>query len=295
MHPIRFGIIGNMGPEADELFQRHLRTAMNIRRDQDALPMVVVKNPAIPDRTQAIVERGPSPVEESISSCRLLEACGVRFAVMPCNTAHHFRNELQRQTSVYLVDMLAIVLDHINALYAGMPIGLLATNGTVRAGLYQRYAARYGISLLTLPQDLQERWVHAAIYGSLTERQSADGGELRQSNGIKSGCYDEPIALLSHALHFMQDRGVTIVILGCTELPLVEQPLKSRFPGMTFIDPMQVTAAFICKLYRAAVQWRDEYLGAVPAIYNPQDIQTWTEMVAYIAAETKQEALASCV
>jgi aspartate racemase len=289
MHPIRFGIIGNMGPEADELFQRHLRLAMGGRRDQDALPQIVVKNPAIPDRTEAIAGRGPSPVDEMLASCRLLEACDVRFAVMPCNTAHYFLPELQRQTSVFLVDMLAVTSEHLHTHHAGTPIGLLATHGTVQSGLYQGYASQYGPSLLTLPQDLQETCVHAAIYGSLMEPPDAlpGGGRqgLRQANGLKSGCYGLPVRELTQALHFMQSQGAATVILGCTELPLVQKPLQKRFPAMTFVDPMEITAAHVCRLYKDAVHWRAAHPDAATVIQNPRQIKTRQEIIEYIAGK----------
>ena len=58
------GIIGNVGPEADELLQRLIRleaTAHGAKKDQDYLPMIVVKNPEITDGTLAIFEGGRSP------------------------------------------------------------------------------------------------------------------------------------------------------------------------------------------------------------------------------------------
>jgi aspartate/glutamate racemase len=42
---IFFGVVGNMGPEADEYFQRCIRQEMHLQKDQDALPLVISKKP----------------------------------------------------------------------------------------------------------------------------------------------------------------------------------------------------------------------------------------------------------
>src|ERR1700747_2445684 len=80
------GIIGNVGPEADELLQRLIRleaTAHGAKKDQDYLPMIVVKNPEITDRTLAIFEGGKSPVVGIVKSCQILESCGSYLAALP--------------------------------------------------------------------------------------------------------------------------------------------------------------------------------------------------------------------
>ncbi len=43
MKRITLGVVGNMGPEADELFQARVRRAAAAERDQDAVQMIVVK------------------------------------------------------------------------------------------------------------------------------------------------------------------------------------------------------------------------------------------------------------
>jgi hypothetical protein len=71
------GIVGNVGPEADELLQQLIRleaTAHGAEKDQDYLPMIVVKNPEITDRTLAIFEGGRSP---ALRICRVMQNSGV--------------------------------------------------------------------------------------------------------------------------------------------------------------------------------------------------------------------------
>lgn len=244
MVSIKFGIIGNMGPEADELFQKHIRTHSNAKCDQEHLFVAVVKNPNIPDRTEAIIGKGKSPVEQIIYSVKNLEAMGVQFAVMPCNTAHHFRDEVQKATSIYIVDMLDTVMSNRKSQYCKeQEIGLLATTGTIVSGIYDKYASKYGLDLIKPSEESQERNVHAAIYGSKNTE-----SDIRNSTGIKSGIYDDNAVLLSQAI---KDMGSPcVVILGCTELPLVKEQLQELLPEITFVDPMEVTAKRVVDIYK---------------------------------------------
>ena len=69
-----FGVIGNMGPEADAKFQDLVRIATieaGAKKDQEHIPMIVVKNPRIPDRSEAINEGGTSPVIEIVKSAKV--------------------------------------------------------------------------------------------------------------------------------------------------------------------------------------------------------------------------------
>ncbi|GAM55109.1 aspartate racemase [Vibrio ishigakensis] len=113
MKKILFGVMGNMGPEADALFQDIVakkEIEHGALKDQDHMGMLVVKNPDIPDRSEAINEGGQDPVPEMVKSAKMLERNNAMFAVMTCNTAHYFREQVQKQTRTYIVDMLKLRL-----------------------------------------------------------------------------------------------------------------------------------------------------------------------------------------
>ena len=55
------GILGGMGPAATvDLLDKIVR-AVKVNRDQDHPRIIMDNNPKIPDRTTAILEKGPSP------------------------------------------------------------------------------------------------------------------------------------------------------------------------------------------------------------------------------------------
>ncbi|WP_144210802.1 aspartate/glutamate racemase family protein [Shewanella donghaensis] len=292
MKNIIFGVIGNMGPEADTLFQHIVineEISKGVLKDQDHMGMVVVKNPDIPDRSEAINEGGTDPVPEILASVKLLERNNVQFAVMTCNTAHFFRERVQEQTDVYLVDMLKATTDLIKANNPKAVVGVLCTTGTYNSGIYDTYLKQADIKFFKPDQETQERDVHSAIYGEKTGKKTPSGLDIRAPHGIKSGTLEQNVPLLAEVIQKLKDQGVNTIVLGCTELPLVRNLLENSFTDMSFIDPMEAVAARVVSLYKRA---QDKYsensaknLGSSLTVHQ---LDTDDKAVEYIAAKASK-------
>lgn len=87
-----------------------------------------------------------------------------------------------------------------------LTVGLLATSGTIGSGVYHEAAAGRALDLI-VPDARHQQYVMEAIYGE---------------RGVKAGYVDGPCkeALLRALAHLAQ-RATTVVVLGCTELPLI--------------------------------------------------------------------------
>ncbi|GEM79630.1 aspartate/glutamate racemase family protein [Vibrio superstes] len=284
MKKILFGVIGNMGPEADALFQDIVaKKEMDhgALKDQDHMGMLVVKNPDIPDRSEAINEGGQDPVRELLKSAQLLERNNVRFAVMTCNTAHYFRERVQQCTGVYMVDMLKTTVDLIKEQNPEAIVGILCTNGTYNSGIYDQYLNDAHLVYVKPDSYAQEHYVHSAIYGEVTGEKTPCGQDIRIKNGIKSGEFERNAVLLGKALQPLVDKGVTSVILGCTELPLVRKFLQTQFPDVHFIDPMEAVANRVVRIYKKAEQLMEE--NYIPKVgMKPETMTTDEEIINYI-------------
>ncbi|MDR9829724.1 amino acid racemase [Vibrio sp. FNV 38] len=284
MKKVRFGVIGNMGPEADALFQDIVakkEIEHGALKDQDHMGMIVVKNPDIPDRSEAINEGGKDPVAEMVNSASILEQVNVQFAVMTCNTAHFFRERVQEQTNVYIVDMLKTTVDLIKEDDPEAVVGILCTNGTYNSGIYDTYLDSANLVFVKPEGYEQEHYVHSAIYGEATGEKTECGQAIRETNGIKSGEFTNNANLLAKAIEKLQLKQVTTIILGCTELPLVRDILEERFPHITFIDPMEAVADRVVTLYQRAQTLvnNGEHGGA---IQSALDVHSDDEIVNYI-------------
>lgn len=216
------GILGGMGPEATaELFLRIIR-ATPAEKDQDHLRIIIDNNPQIPDRTAAIIGKGPSPLPELVSTGLNLERAGVEFIIIPCNTAHYYYDSLIKELSVPVLNMIRLTAERVSRLYPGAGnLGLLATDGTIMSGIYSTEMKQFGLNVL-VPSGEDQRKVMEAIYRYIKTGNLAEGRKIILDIGRK-----------------LIDSGADLLICGCTEVSLV---LKNEDLQRPVIDPLQILA-----------------------------------------------------
>ena len=128
--------------------------------------------------------------------------------------------------------MISLTVDYAAA-HGLDTLGILSTEGTYRARLYDRAAAPYGIRVL-YPGENARTAIQNCIYAFLKQGRS-DGGAA-----IRTACAD------------LGARGCPTVVLGCTELSLPAAlprvPLSYRrthpiaFLPQAIIDPLEILA-----------------------------------------------------
>jgi aspartate racemase len=223
------GIIGGMGPEATASFYMKIVKKTRARKDQEHFRVIIDSNVKIPDRTEAILWGGESPVQAMIETAKNLERLGVDVACMPCMTAHYYIEHVQNSVSYPILNAFIEVRKHIANQYPKVQnIGVLATSGTIKSGLFETYLD--GINIVYPNPTSQTEKVMEAIYGT---------------DGIKSGNLGgKPLKLLKEAGEELIENGADLVILGCTEIGLA---LKERHLQKPLIDPMEVIANVLVK------------------------------------------------
>lgn len=205
------GIIGGMGPLATaDLFQK-IVTNTAAADDREHIHTYIDCNTEIPDRTEAILHGGESPLPQLIRSAGKLEQMGADLLALPCNTSHYFYDQLCAAVHVPVLHMLRITAQHLRD--RGMDaVGVLATDGTIQTGIYHRTLAEYGIRTLE-PEPEDQRYVMNLVY-----------------KGVKAGNAAFNLAPLDGVVDRLRMRGGQAVVLGCTELPMV-------FAGKRFACP----------------------------------------------------------
>jgi aspartate racemase len=197
-----------MGPEATlDLFGKILKLT-SARTEQEHLRILIDNNPKIPSRTLAIQGKGPSPVAELRRSAQALERAGADFIVIPCVTAHHFHARVCRATRIPVVHLVREVASYLRARYPAVrTVGLLATTGTLEAGLFQEAFSGTRVTVLTPSVGSQKQRVMHAIFAK---------------RGVKAvGPTPWSKALIVDAANVLITRGAQLIIAGCTEIPLV--------------------------------------------------------------------------
>lgn len=188
------GVLGGMGPEATIDFMARIVTHTEASSDQDHLHLIVDQNPAVPSRQDALLGKGEDPGPAMAAMAKRLEAAGADFLVIPCNTAHAWQ---QAVTDAVEVPLLSIVDATMAACAGEEPIGLLATEGCLKAGVYDTDSA-------VLPDDDQQARIMDLV------------------NAVKAGDRSEEVrAEMREIATSLVDRGAKVIVAACTEIPLV--------------------------------------------------------------------------
>jgi aspartate racemase len=238
--PFKLGVVGGVGPLATVDFMGKVVRLTEAGRDQDNIKMIVEQNPQIPDRTEHLVHSGTDPTIALFATCKKLEAAEADLIAIPCNTAHAFVDRMQPHLRVPVLNMLDETMAQVAGLYPGQLVGLLATSGTVASGVYSEAAKRAGVQMI-VPDKANQALVMEAIYGA---------------TGVKAGftagqCRDDLVKAIVH----LAQRGAGVVVLGCTELPMLflqTNDFDARGTMIALLDPTMLLAAACVRHAQAA-------------------------------------------
>ena len=229
--PFKIGVVGGVGPAATVDFLDKLVRNTPAGADQEHFKVVVEMNPQIPDRTAHLIGEGVDPTLSLYAACKRLEDDGASLITIPCNTAHAFVGRIQPALSIPIVNMLQETVAFVRQHYPQYRrIGLLATRGTIRSRVYHAIVEAAGLELL-VPDEAEQARVMNAIYGE---------------KGVKAGftegeCRDDLLQALAHLV----GRGAEVVLLGCTELPLLLAQDEAFVVGdarVVLLDPTEILA-----------------------------------------------------
>lgn len=199
------GVIGGMGPMATSVFFERVIKRTVATCDQDHVDMIILNHASMPDRTLAIATGQHQIFLRAIEDdLKKMASCGAKHIAIPCNTSHFFYDQLKEMTTIPIIHMVEETVLKLKAQgLEGHKIGVLATDGTIRAGVYKRYLEKHHM-VCVAPDATHQMMVMQTIYG------------------IKSG--EKPSMFeIEHLIHHMvKVEGCSRVILACTELSLLD-------------------------------------------------------------------------
>ncbi|WP_454805287.1 amino acid racemase [Paraburkholderia fungorum] len=227
----KVGVLGGVGPAATVDFMAKLVRNTPAARDQDHIKVMVEQNPQIPDRTEALLGGGDDPTLALYAACKTLEEGGADLIAIPCNTAHAFVERIQPSLTIPIVNMLTCTADYLREAFPGVrEVGVLATSGTLASRVYETALAARGFVQIAPAEAAQARLMNA-IYGPCGAKAGYLSGE----------CDDD----LAAAVDDLVAQGVQVIVLGCTELPLLLRGSTLARPGrpvVRLVDPTDVLA-----------------------------------------------------
>lgn len=148
------GVLGGMGPLATADFLKIMAEKAPAECDQDHPRTIVYEYTATPDRTTYLLGKGPDPRPFLREGLETLIKWGADYLCVTCNTVHFFIDEFRSELSRPVVH---IIEETVRKAATLSPSGawLTATLGTMKTGLYQKYAKQSGYNFDTPSPELQ--------------------------------------------------------------------------------------------------------------------------------------------
>lgn len=216
----KLGVLGGMGPQATQVFYQYVLDRTEASCDQEHLPALILSDTGVPDRTASILTGNTEPMyQRLLADARLLEECGCTVIAIPCNTSHYFVDRIQQEIGIPILHMIRETARLLVSQGRKRP-GILATDGTIQTGLYQREFAALGLEPLA-PGPEAQRQIMSLIYDDIKAGKPGDPEKF-------AAAHQDLIA-----------QGCDCAILACTELSVfaTQHPLSTFF-----IDAMAVLA-----------------------------------------------------
>ena len=233
------GILGGMGTQAGLDFCNKLAILNRGKIDQEYPLFLLYNKSNIPGRPESIgVQTGNFSNKKSqkkykavlnslLKGCKMLEKNKCKFIVIPCNTAHYWYDDLKKKISIPIINMPREVFKQTKKTNKkNSKIGLLATEGTLKTGVYNKIFDKDYI-LIFPSKNLQKKCVNKAI------------------KFVKMGKVKFAEKAIKPAINYLLKQKCKKIILGCTELPIAIfafKSFKNIKSSKVFLDPNLILA-----------------------------------------------------
>ncbi len=228
------GILGGMGTQAGLDFCSKLAKLNRGKADQKYPLFILYNKSTIPDRKQNL-KKYNKVLKSLIEGCRFLQKSKCKFISIPCNTAHYWYKDLKKNIKIPILNMPEIVYSNAkNNLKRNSKIGLLATEATIKTGIYSHYFNKKFL-LISPNTSLQQRSVNKSI------------------KLVKMGKTKEAERAIKPAVNYLLKKKCKKIILGCTELPIAifaYKSFKKAKLSKIFMDPNLILAEASMKKYK---------------------------------------------
>ena len=230
------GILGGMGSFATlDIFKR-LLALFPAEKEWDRPRIVIDNNCTMPSRVVAALYGTDREklVEQMSSSVKTLIEAGCTHIFFACNTSHIFLDNVYKAVPeakgkiINIIECLAQDLSTRNP--PAKTAALVATEGTIETGIYQRVFKNYGIEIESPSPD---------SFSAMRELIEA----------VKTNCLTNEHCQKFLALIKMFKN--TRLILGCTEFPVLYSAFKSEIDGsgLEIFDPLESTIQYLYKTF----------------------------------------------
>jgi aspartate racemase len=219
------GILAGMGPRSTAPFIDLVVTQCQVQygaKLDEEFPHMMIYSLPTPFHVDRPIDHENMKLVVKMGLKRL-EAAGVNFIAIPCNTVHAYFCDLESSVGVKLLN---IIEESMREIRDGRKIALIATRQTVESGAYQRYIERGGAEII------HSRVIQETVNGLITD--------------VKTGKVHEQLySDWAMVINQVRDAGADSAIIACTDL--------SKFSeidcGITITDSSQALAKAVVAEY----------------------------------------------
>ena len=227
------GILGGMGTQAGLDFSTKLAKLYRGKLDQK-YPLFVLYNKSNVPKRLSDKKVYKKILKSLLEGCVFLQKNSCKFITIPCNTAHHWYDDLNKKVKIPILSMPKEVFAFAKKnCPSGSKIGILATESTLRTRIYHKFFdKKYKLIEPTL--KLQKRCVNKSIIL------------------VKKGKVKEAEKIIKPVIKYLLKMKCKKIILACTELPVAIFAFKSFKKvksSKTFFDPNLILAKAAMKKY----------------------------------------------
>lgn len=227
MEKLVIGFLGGMGTYATIHAFKQYAEIFDAVKEWERPRIIIDNRCTMPSRARAFLykENMELLVSEMAESIENLIGAGCSKILLACNTSHLFLPSVYEkipEARKYIVDIIQVCVDKVVS-DESKKVYLLASEGTIESGLYQRI--------------LKERSVICEVPSE------AEYADLRKCiEAVKQNDYSNEIEAIFLNLINREKRGC---ILGCTELPILYEKYKDKVYCENIYDPVRHALIYI--------------------------------------------------
>ena len=156
------GILGGMGTQAGLDFSTKLAKLYRGKLDQK-YPLFVLYNKSNVPKRLSDKKVYKKILKSLLEGCVFLQKNSCKFITIPCNTAHHWYDDLNKKVKIPILSMPKEVFAFAKKnCSSGSKIGILATESTLRTRIYHKFFDKK-YKLIEPTFKLQKRCVNKSI------------------------------------------------------------------------------------------------------------------------------------
>jgi aspartate racemase len=215
------GILGGLGPESTTEFYLQLVKKCREQNNISWPPVAVYCVPLAFDFLNEVIIGGGGEIKDFlpflIDGAKQLDKADPDFAVIPCNTAHIFIDEIRAAVKtpyLSIVEEIALLAQEKRM----KTLGLLGTQKTIDSGIYEKAFQKQGISLV-IPSQAEQEIVSQTI-GKILNNTTNEEDKIEMLNIVRN----------------LQQKGAKAVILGCTDIQLL---INQKDTDVILIDTVE--------------------------------------------------------